>query len=246
MKTSQAKKASAQEIASKIDHTLLKPDANQKQILKLCDEAIHYGFYSVCIPPCFIKRAVNFFKKTKPAPINPPKICTVIGFPLGYNSTEIKVAETTQALNDGAVEIDMVLNISALKNQEFQYVEEEIKAILNVVENHNTTNILKVIIETALLTEQEIIQATKIIQNTKAHYIKTSTGFSTRGASIEDIKTIKAARAYDKNRLRIKASGGIKNFSQAKEYLKMGVDRLGLSSGVEIMKEILSDSPSSN
>lgn len=238
MKTLQAKKASTQEIASKIDHTLLKPEASQKQILKLCSEALQYGFYSVCIPPYFIKRAVNFFKKSKPTPINPPKICTVIGFPLGYNSTETKMAETLQALNDGAVEIDMVLNISALKNQEFQYVEEEIKKVLAVLEQHNIDNILKVIIETALLTEKEIIQATKIIQNAKAHYIKTSTGFSTRGASIEDIKIIKAARAYDKNRLRIKASGGIKSFTQAKEYLKIGVDRLGLSSGVEIIKEI--------
>ncbi|MBE8162423.1 MAG: deoxyribose-phosphate aldolase [Bdellovibrionaceae bacterium] len=238
MNTIQAKKASSQEIASKIDHTLLKPEASQKQILNLCREAIDYGFYSVCIPPCFVKRAVTFFKTTKPTPVNPPKICTVIGFPLGYNSTKIKVAETLQALNDGAVEIDMVINISALKNQEFQYVEEEIKNILSVLEKHNKDNVLKVIIETALLTEQEITQATKIIQNTKAHYIKTSTGFSTRGACIEDIKIIKAARAYDKSRLRIKASGGIKSFTQAKEYLKMGVDRLGLSSGVEIIKEI--------
>lgn len=239
MNTLQAKKASAQEIASKIDHTFLKPDASQKQILKVCDEAIFHGFYSVCIPPCFIKRAVSFFNRVKPTPINPPKICTVIGFPLGYNTTDIKVKETLQALNEGAVEIDMVMNISALKNQEFQYVEDEIKKILETVINHSPQNILKVIIETALLTEQEIIQATKIIQKTKAHYIKTSTGFSTRGASIEDIKIIKKAIAFDKAPLKIKASGGIKNFNQAKEYLKMGVHRLGLSSGVQIIKEII-------
>lgn len=238
MNTSQAKKASAKEISSKIDHTLLKSDTSHKQILKLCEEAIKYEFYSVCIPPCFVKRASNFFKKIKPTPINPPKICTVIGFPLGYNSTETKMTESLQALKDGATEIDMVINISALKNQEFKYVEDEIKSILKLMLTHNNLAILKVIIETALLTEKEIIKATKIVQNAKAHYIKTSTGFSTRGASIEDIKIIKAAMAYDKNLLKIKASGGIKTFNQAKEFLKMGVDRLGLSSGTEIIKNI--------
>lgn len=207
------------------DHTMLAPQATSTDIDKLIKEAIKYDFKSVCIAPSYIRYAKEQLAKTDVL------ICTVIGFPLGYNATSVKVYETKIALDHGADEIDMVINIGRFKNKEYEYVLNEIKAIKEVCDN----KVLKVIVETALLTNQEIKTITEIVLKSGADFIKTSTGFSFRGASFEDVEIMKSI-AQDK--LLIKASGGIKTGEDALKMIKLGASRLGTSKTVQIIEEL--------
>lgn len=207
------------------DHTMLAPQATSTDIDKLIKEAIKYDFKSVCIAPSYIKYAKEQLAKTDVL------ICTVIGFPLGYNATSVKVYETKIALDHGADEIDMVINIGRFKNKEYEYVLNEIKAIKEVCDN----KVLKVIVETALLTNQEIKTITEIVLKSGADFIKTSTGFSFRGASFEDVEIMKSIA---QDRLLIKASGGIKTGEDALKMIKLGASRLGTSKTVQIIEEL--------
>ncbi len=207
-----------QDIFSKIDHTVLKAFTTWEDIEKLCDEAIKYKTASVCVPPCYVKRIKEKYKDNL-------KICTVIGFPLGYNPTEVKELETVCALRDGADEIDMVINICELKNGNFDYVEDEIARLRKLTKD----KILKVIVETCYLTEEEKIRLCNIVSKVKADFIKTSTGFGSGGATIEDVKLFKEHISKD---VQIKASGGIKTKEDMIAYLNEGCQRLGTSSAL--------------
>lgn len=213
------------EILSKCDHTLLKQTATFDEIKKICDDGLKFKTASVCIPPCYVKQAKEYVKKSL-------KICTVIGFPNGYNTTSVKVFETEQAIKDGADEIDMVINIGELKAKNYDYIQNEIIEINKVCKKYN--KLLKVIIETCLLTEEEKIKMCEIVTNANADYIKTSTGFSTNGATFDDVKLFK--RYVGKN-VKIKAAGGISSLSDAEEFIKLGAERLGTSRIVKIAKE---------
>ena len=208
-----------------IDHTLLKPDCLDKDIEKLCSEAKEYDFASVCVNSSYVKKCVELLKDTT------VKVCTVVGFPLGACSTEAKLAETKKALEDGASEIDMVINISRLKCHDDKYVENEISVLKNACGN----NVLKAIIETCLLTDEEKIRACLDAVNAHADFVKTSTGFSTGGATVEDVKLMKQT-VQDK--ALVKASGGIKDKDTFLKMIEAGASRLGASKGVEIIKEL--------
>jgi len=211
-----------QEILSHVDHTLLLQTATWPEIMALCDDAIKYQTASVCIPPCYVARAKEYVSDRM-------AVCTVIGFPNGNMTTAAKVFEAREAIAKGADEIDMVINIGALKNKEYDYVLEEIKAIKQACGEH----ILKVIIETCLLTEEEKIIMCDLVTKSGADYIKTSTGFSTGGATFEDIELF--ARHVGPN-VKIKAAGGISDFNDAEKYIKLGAERLGTSRLVKLMK----------
>ncbi len=204
-----------EEILKKVDHTLLKQTATMKDIEKICDDAIANNTASVCIPPVYVKQAKDYVKGKM-------KICTVIGFPNGYNTTSTKVFETAQAVKDGADEIDMVINIGKVKENNYEYISNEI----NKIKEECNGKLLKVIIETCLLTEDEKIKLCEVVSNSKADYIKTSTGFSTAGATLEDIILFKN---HIKNGKKIKAAGGIKDFQDAQKFIEAGADRLGTS-----------------
>lgn len=206
----------AKEIAAHIDHTLLKAFCSWEEIEKLCDEAVKYNTASVCIPSCFIERIKEKYNDKL-------VICTVVGFPLGYCNTEAKVAETKKSLEDGADEIDMVINITDVKNGDYQKVEDEIALLKEVCGN----KVLKVIIETCYLTKEEKIAMCKAVTNAKADYIKTSTGFGTAGATLEDVLLMKENIGPD---VKIKAAGGIRTKEAMEQYLEAGCDRIGCSS----------------
>lgn len=210
------------EILKHIDHTQLKPFATWADIEKLCDEAVKYQTASVCIPPAYIKRVHDKYGEQ----VN---ICTVVGFPLGYSVTAAKVAEVEQALADGCNEIDMVVNISDVKNGDYDKVEEEIRTLKKACGNH----ILKVIIETCFLTEQEKIAMCKAVTNAGADYIKTSTGFGTAGATIEDIRLFKQHIGPN---VKMKAAGGVKTKDDLIMFLEEGCDRIGTSSAVGMLQ----------
>ena len=214
------------EIAKYIDHTLLKPTATWHEIKKICEEAIEYRFAAVCVPPLFVKKAKEIVEKSA------VKAATVIGFPFGYEAIEAKVAEIVLAIVDGADELDMVINISAIKNNDWNFIANEINTIMPIVKSKN--KILKVIIESGVLTDDEIIKSCDIYGAAGVDYIKTSTGYAEKGASIHAVKLI---RAHLSNAVKIKASGGIKTYSFAKELIDAGADRLGCSSSVQIVKE---------
>jgi len=205
-----------------IDHTLLKPTATKNDIIKLCDEAKEYKFFSVCVNSCYVALAKAELKNTT------VKICSVVGFPLGAISTRAKVEEAKSALYDGADEIDMVMNVGLLKSKDFDAVWKDIEAVKRIMPN----NILKVILETCYLEEVEIIKASELAIQSGADFIKTSTGFGTDGATINDVKLMKSVAS---NEAKIKASGGIKDVKTALEYINLGVERLGTSSGVAIV-----------
>ncbi len=210
------------DILKKVDHTLLKQDSTWNEIKIICDDAIKYNTASVCIPPSFVKQAKEYVS-------NKMKICTVIGFPNGYNTTEVKVFETQDAIKNGADEVDMVINIGKLKEKKY----DEILLEINKIKEACNGKILKVIIETCLLTEEEKIKMCKIVSKSNADFIKTSTGFSKSGATIEDIKVFK-------NNIEgkgIKAAGGISSFEDAQEFLNNGASRLGTSRLVKLAKE---------
>ncbi|MFH4965754.1 deoxyribose-phosphate aldolase [Gaetbulibacter sp. M235] len=212
-----------------IDHTLLKATATKEDIIKLCEEAKTYQFFSVCVNSCYASLAKDQLKNSN------VKVCCVIGFPLGAMSTKAKAYEAKSALNDGADEIDMVMNIGYLKNKDFDSVWKDVEAVKNVMPN----NTLKVILETCYLDESEIIKASELAIQGGADFIKTSTGFGTRGASFEDIKLMKSVA---KNTTKIKASGGIKDSKTALDYINLGAERLGTSSGIAIIKGETSNS----
>lgn len=217
------------DIASRIDHTLLKPDASKSDILKLCSEARTHGFYSVCVNPCNIETVTKeLFGSTV-------KICTVVGFPLGANETSVKIDETELAINSGANEIDMVLNIGRLKDRELEYIITEISSISEYCHKNNA--LLKVIIETALLTDEDKVLACLLSAEAKSDFVKTSTGFSKGGATIHDVALMKFVV---QNELKVKASGGIKNMNDALLLLANGASRLGTSSGVTILENSVS------
>lgn len=211
--------------AKLIDHTKLSPDASKESIIKLCKEAKEYGFFSVCINPFYIKLAK---KELEGSDI---KTCTVIGFPLGQNTLETKVFETIDAIKKGADEIDMVINIAKLKQKDVDYCINEI----NIIKKACGNKILKVIVETCLLNEQEKYLASEIVLKSNADFIKTSTGFSTAGATFEDIKIFK--KVVGNNKL-IKAAGGIKTGLDLIEMVNFGANRIGTSRGVQLINEL--------
>mgnify|MGYP003974997215 FL=1 len=205
-----------------IDHTLLKPSATSQNIIQLCKEAKSYNFFAVCINGSFVGLAKRELANSN------IKIVAVVGFPIGASATSIKVLETKTCINDGADEIDMVINIGMLKSKDFKYVENEILAVKNEVGNR----VLKVIIETCYLTDEEKKVACKLAMNAGADFVKTSTGFGTNGATIADVKLIKEVL---KGQLSIKASGGISDKETALNYISLGVTRIGTSSGIKIV-----------
>ena len=211
-------------ILSKCDHTLLLQTSTWEEIKKICDDGLKYETASVCIPPCYVKQAKEYVGEKL-------KICTVIGFPNGYNTTEIKVLESQQAIKDGADEIDMVINIGWLKAKRDGQVCDEIKKIKSACGD----KILKVIIETCLLTEEEKLRACKIVTQAGADYIKTSTGFSKAGATLEDVKLM---RENVGESVKVKAAGGISGLEDAQRFLEQGADRLGTSRVVKAVQGI--------
>ena len=211
-----------QEILNRVDHTNLNQTATWKDIKRICDDGINYCAASVCIPPCYVKQSKEYVEDRI-------KICTVIGFPNGYNTTEVKVYETLQAIENGADEIDMVINIGLLKDRKYEYIENEIKAIKNVCGN----KILKVIIETCLLTDEEKVKMCEIVEKSGADYIKTSTGFSIAGATFEDVKLF--YECLKDSNVKIKAAGGIKDFEDAEKFIQLGAERLGTSKLIKLM-----------
>lgn len=213
---------SKQNINRLIDHTLLKPEATKEQIKKLCQEALEHHFFSVCINPYNVPYASELLAGSDVS------VCTVIGFPLGANSTSTKVFETKQAINDGAHEIDMVINIGALKNKEWDIVQNDIQSVVQAAGK----KIVKVIFETCLLTDEEKIKACELSGAAGAHFVKTSTGFSTGGATLEDVLLMKRNILPH---MEVKASGGVRDLAAANEFIKAGATRLGTSSGIAIL-----------
>ncbi|MBS5886418.1 MAG: deoxyribose-phosphate aldolase [Clostridium sp.] len=209
------------DILKTVDHTLLLQTSTWDEIKVICDDGMKYGVASVCIPPSFVKRAKEYVGEAL-------KICTVIGFPNGYNTTEVKVFETRDAIQKGADEIDMVINIGMVKEKNYDYITNEIRQIKEACED----KILKVIIETCLLTEEEKIVLCDCVTKAGADFIKTSTGFSNGGATIEDIELFKKYVGKD---IKIKAAGGVKSIEKAEEFIEKGASRLGTSSIIKIM-----------
>lgn len=238
---------SREKIASMIDHTNLKADATSSDIERLCKEATNYGFYSVCINPCNIEKAGVFLNKYSAQDKCGVKICSVIGFPLGASQTEIKEQEATYALCFGSDEIDMVMNIGEFKDKNYNFVREDIKAVvkqareIEKIENkidESYKSVVKVIIETCYLSSEEIIEACKLVSDSGAGYIKTSTGFGPAGATVENVALMKKTIDSLGSGLKIKAAGGISNLETALSMIYAGADRLGCSKSVNIIKTI--------
>ena len=215
--------------AAMIDHTLLKADATRDQIEKLCAEAKKYVFASVCVNPTWVKYSAELLAGTE------VKVCTVIGFPLGASTSAVKAFETKDAIANGATEIDMVINIGALKNGEYDVVRDDIKAVVDAANG----TLVKVIIETCLLTDEEKVKACELSVEAGADFVKTSTGFSTGGATAEDIALMRKTVGPD---LGVKASGGVRNLEDMKKMIENGATRIGASSGVAIMEGLTSQS----
>lgn len=207
-----------------IDHTVLKADTPLETVKRICDEAMEYGFASVCINPCHVAYCADYLKDSD---VN---VCTVIGFPLGANTSAVKAFETKDAIANGANEIDMVMNIGALKDKNYDLVRNDVKA---VVEAANGT-LVKVILETCLLTEDEIKKACELCVEAKADYVKTSTGFSTRGATIEDVQIMKAAV---QGKAKVKAAGGVRTHEDMVKIVEAGADRIGTSAGCSLVEK---------
>lgn len=211
------------DILAKVDHTLLAQTATWEEIRQICDDGMRYETASVCIPPSYVEQAKNYVGDRL-------KICTVIGFPNGYNTTAVKEFETKDALKKGADEIDMVINLCWVKDGRFDLVEKEIRTLKDACGG----NVLKVIIETCLLTEEEKVKMCEVVTNSGADFIKTSTGFSTSGATFADVALFKE---HVGPQVKIKAAGGISSFADAEKFVELGADRLGTSRLVKIMKQ---------
>ncbi|HQQ76668.1 MAG TPA: deoxyribose-phosphate aldolase [Thermoanaerobaculia bacterium] len=222
------------DLAGYIDHTLLRADATYADIDKLCDEAAQYGFASVCVNPVFVKRCADRLAGMSPA------VCSVVGFPLGAASREIKALEARRAIRDGASEIDMVVAIGALKSGDLRTVENDIRAVAETA--HDGGAILKVILETSLLTDDEKVAGCVAARKARADFVKTSTGFSTGGATAHDVELM--ARAVDR-KLGVKASGGIRSAEDAEKLIAAGATRIGASVGVKIVQEARGIAPAS-
>ena len=206
-----------------IDHTILKATASSADVQKLCEEAIEHEFYSVCVNGCYVADAKHLLQGTD------VKVAAVVGFPLGAMTTASKVFEAKEAIENGASEIDMVINVAKLKDGEFDYVENEIRLIKEAIAD----NVLKVIIETCYLTDEEKVKACELSLVAKADFVKTSTGFGTGGATYEDVKLMKSVVG---DNAKVKASGGVRDKVTAHKYVDLGAERLGTSSGIEIVK----------
>ncbi|KAA0957776.1 deoxyribose-phosphate aldolase [Planococcus kocurii] len=217
-------------IASYIDHTLLKPESTESQVVQLCQEAAEYKFASVCVNPAWVETAAAELAESD------VKVCTVIGFPLGASTSETKAFETTDAILKGAGEIDMVVNIGALKSGNTDHVKKDIEAVVNAAKGKA---IVKVILETCLLTDEEKVTASRLSKEAGADFVKTSTGFSTAGATVEDVKLMRQTVGPD---LGVKASGGVRSLEDVEAMIKAGATRIGASSGVKIMQGLTSDS----
>jgi len=212
----------SKEILSKVDHTILKPEATWEDVRKLCDEAMEANTASVCINPCFVKRASDYMK-------GKIAVCTVVGFPLGASATEIKVAETKKAIEDGCDEIDMVINVGELKAKNYDYVREEIAQVKKAAGN----KVVKVIIEACLLSDEEKEMMCELVFEGGADYIKTSTGFSSGGATYEDVALMN--RCVN-GRYKIKAAGGINSIEALEKFIELGADRIGSSRAIKLLK----------
>ena len=206
-----------------IDHTILKATASGTDVQKLCEEAIEHEFYSVCVNGCYVVDAKHLLQETD------VKIAAVVGFPLGAMTTAAKIFEAKEAVENGASEIDMVINVAKLKDGEFEYVENEIRQIKEAIGD----NVLKVIIETCYLTDEEKVKACELSLAAKADFVKTSTGFGTDGATYEDVKLMKSVVG---DNAKVKASGGVRDKETAQKYIDLGAERLGTSSGIDIVK----------
>lgn len=211
-------------LASKIDHTLLKADATEKEVKRVCAEAKEHGFAAVCIPPYFVRKCKLWLKGSE------VKVATVVGFPLGYSHTPAKVEEARRAIDEGADEVDMVINIIALKAGDWNYLKNELTSVATIVQLRGGK--LKVILETGLLTEQEIIKACELCADMTVDYVKTSTGFTPVGATVDIVKLL---RAHLPKNIKIKASGGIREKEFALQLIEAGADRLGCSASVSIV-----------
>ena len=206
-----------------IDHTILKATASSSDVQKLCEEAIEHEFYSVCVNGCYVADAKQLLQGTD------VKVAAVVGFPLGAMTTAAKVFEAKEAIENGASEIDMVINVAKLKDGEFEYIENEIHQIKEAIGD----NVLKVIIETCYLTDEEKVKACELSLVAKADFVKTSTGFGTGGATYEDVKLMKSVVG---DNAKVKASGGVRDKETAEKYVELGAERLGTSSGIDIVK----------
>jgi deoxyribose-phosphate aldolase len=213
------------QLNSLIEHTLLKPYSNLSQVEKHCAEAIAYQFYGVCVIPYFVRTAKNLLQKSN------VRLVTVVGFPFGYNHTPAKVEEVKKVIDAGADEIDMVMNIAALKNADYNVVANDIESVAMAVHMHN--KLIKVIIESGILTDEEIIKACAICADAGVNFVKTSTGYSETGATLHAVQLIRKSLPA---KIKIKASGGIKTRSFALQLIEAGADRIGTSSGVELVK----------
>lgn len=212
-------------MASMIDHTVLKPGTTREQVVQYCRQAIEHNFASVCINPCFVKLVAQELKNSE------VKTCTVIGFPLGSNTTEVKAYEAKKAVEEGAQEVDMVINVGALKEGDLEYVENDIAQVVKASQGA----LVKVIIETCLLTDQEKVTVCTLAKKAGAHFVKTSTGFSTGGATSADIALMRKTVG---DSIGVKASGGVRSLQEALAMIEAGANRIGTSSGLAIMNEM--------
>ncbi|MFZ5518243.1 MAG: deoxyribose-phosphate aldolase [Candidatus Zhuqueibacterota bacterium] len=218
---------SPQDIARYIDHTLLKPEASKEEIKTLCKEAAEHQFATVCINPTYVRLAYQILKDT------PVKVCTVVGFPLGAHASEIKAQETRRAIREGAREIDMVINIGALKSGEDELVYRDIKSVVDACVDGYA--LCKVIIEAALLTDEEKIRACELSKKARAHFVKTSTGFAKGGATVHDVALM--SKVVSGTSMGVKAAGGIRTLEDAENMIAAGATRVGASAGVKIVQE---------
>ncbi|MCK5516958.1 MAG: deoxyribose-phosphate aldolase [Desulfobulbaceae bacterium] len=212
-------------LAKYFDHTILKPSATAAEVKIICEEAIGYDFFSVCVNPVHVKTVKTLLAGTE------VKVCSVVGFPLGAHTSIIKATEAEQAISDGADEIDMVINVGALKDKEVNFVENDIQSVVKAAGG----KVVKVIIETCLLEDSEIVEACNLARKAGAHFVKTSTGFAGGGATAEDVALMRRTVG---SALQIKASGGIKTLADTKKMIDAGADRIGASAGIAIMKEL--------
>jgi deoxyribose-phosphate aldolase len=217
-----------EQLAKLIDHTLLKPGATKDDVKRLCEEAKKYGFWSVCVNPTYVSLATEILGETD------VKVCSVVGFPLGATTPEVKALEAERAVNDGASETDMVINVGALKSRDYRLVKEDIRKVVERAKARKNT-VVKVIIEAGLLTDDEKVLACRLVKESGADFVKTSTGFNAPGATVKDVKLMRSVVGSD---FGVKASGGIRTYRDAAKLVEAGANRIGTSSGIAIIEEV--------
>lgn len=218
-----------EKMAGLIDHTLLKPDATKDNIMRLCREAINYGFFSVCVNPSYVSLVTSILRDSK------VKVCSVVGFPLGASTPDVKAFEAEMVIRDGANEIDMVINLGALKSGDSELVKRDIGNVVKHVNRLQRDTIVKVIIETGLLNNNEVTLACQVVKESGANFVKTSTGINTRGVTVQDVKLIRKLVGPE---FGVKASGGIRTYEDAVKLIEAGANRIGTSSGTSIVKDM--------